>query len=88
MKRWNVPDMRDLGRKLFARIHRQKHHAHANHEVHFMARQLNRCKRHMIAVLKERRLSLSRKKTSAIRSAVSELPFLSNSTQHIGIAVP
>ena len=33
--------MQDLGRKLFARIHRQKHHAHANHEVHFMARELD-----------------------------------------------
>ena len=33
--------MLDLGRKLFARIHRQKHHAHANHEVHFMARELD-----------------------------------------------
>jgi hypothetical protein len=41
MKRWNVTDMLDLGRKMFAKIHRQKHHAHANHDVHLMARELN-----------------------------------------------
>ena len=41
MKRWNVADMMDIGRNLFAKIHRQKHLAHANHEVHFMARELD-----------------------------------------------
>ncbi len=41
MKRWNITDMLDLGRKMFAKIHRQKHHAHANHDVHLMARELD-----------------------------------------------
>ena len=29
--------MVDIGRKLFAKIHKQKHHANHNHDVHFMA---------------------------------------------------
>ena len=33
--------MVDIGRKLFAKIHRQKHHANHNHDVHFMARELD-----------------------------------------------
>jgi len=33
--------MVDKGRKLFAKIHRQKHHANHNHDVHFMARELD-----------------------------------------------
>jgi len=41
MKRWNIADMVDKGRKLFAKIHRQKHHANHNHDVHFMARELD-----------------------------------------------
>lgn len=41
MKRWNVAEMREVGEKLFAKIHQQKHHAHPNHDVHFMAREIN-----------------------------------------------
>jgi hypothetical protein len=31
MKRWHFTDMLDMGRKLFAKIHKQKYHAHHNH---------------------------------------------------------
>jgi len=41
MKRWNISDMVDIGRKLFATIHKQKRHANPNHDVHFMARELD-----------------------------------------------
>ena len=41
MKRWNIEEMMAIGRKLFAKIHKQKHHAHPNHDVHFLARELN-----------------------------------------------
>ena len=33
--------MQEVGRKLFARIHKQKHHANPNHDVHFMAREID-----------------------------------------------
>ncbi len=33
--------MVDKGHKLFAKIHRQKHHVNHNHDVHFMARELD-----------------------------------------------
>ena len=33
--------MIDIGRKLFAKIHKQKRHANPNHDVHFMARELD-----------------------------------------------
>lgn len=32
--------MMSIGRKLFAKIHKQKHHANPNHDVHFMAREI------------------------------------------------
>ena len=41
MKRWNSADMVEIGRKLFAKIHKQKRHANPNHDVHFMARELD-----------------------------------------------
>ena len=41
MKRWNIAEMVSIGRKLFAKIHKQKHHANHNHDVHFMARELD-----------------------------------------------
>jgi RNA-directed DNA polymerase len=41
MKRWNIADMLDIGRKLFAKIYRKKHHANHNHESHFMAREID-----------------------------------------------
>lgn len=41
MKRWNAIDMLGVGSKLFAKIYKRKHHAHHNHEIHFMAREIN-----------------------------------------------
>lgn len=41
MKRWNVAQMLDVGKKLFAKIHKKKKYAHHNHELHFMAREIN-----------------------------------------------
>ena len=57
MKRWDLTTMLDTGRKLFAKIHKQRHHAHHNHDIHFLARELE------MEVLQERRLRLSGKKT-------------------------
>jgi retron-type reverse transcriptase len=41
MKRWDAENMLAIGKKLFASIHRRKHHAHHNHDVHFLAREIN-----------------------------------------------
>lgn len=41
MKRWNFTQMLDTGKKLFAKIHRQKFHAHHNHDIHNMAREID-----------------------------------------------
>lgn len=41
MKRWDAVYMLEMGKKLFAKIHRQKKHANHNHDVHFMARELD-----------------------------------------------
>jgi RNA-directed DNA polymerase len=41
MKRWDVSQMLEIGQKLFAKIHKQKYHAHHNHEIHFMAREID-----------------------------------------------
>lgn len=41
MKRWNVEEMRAIGTTLFAKIHRQKHYANHNHDVHLMAREID-----------------------------------------------
>lgn len=41
MKRWNISDMMDVGRKLFAKIHKKKYHANHNNEIHFMAREID-----------------------------------------------
>ena len=40
-KRWDIDRMLDIGRKLFATIHKQKRHANPNHDVHFLARELD-----------------------------------------------
>lgn len=40
MKRWNIEEMLAIGQKLFKTIHKQKHYANHNHDVHFMAREL------------------------------------------------
>jgi RNA-directed DNA polymerase len=41
MQRWNISEMLDIGNKLFTKIHRRKYLAHHNHELHFMAREIN-----------------------------------------------
>lgn len=41
MKRWNVAEMLAIGQKLFAKTHKRKYHAHHNHEIHFMAREID-----------------------------------------------
>ncbi len=41
MKRWDANSMLELGKKLFAQIHRQKKHANHNHDVHIMAREID-----------------------------------------------
>jgi RNA-directed DNA polymerase len=40
-KCWNKQNMLDIGRLLFAKINKQKHSANHNHEVHFLAREIN-----------------------------------------------
>lgn len=42
MKRWDADHMLETGKKLFAKIHKQKYHAHHNHEIHFMAREIEK----------------------------------------------
>jgi RNA-directed DNA polymerase len=41
IKRWNLTEMLDVGRRLFAKIHKRKHSANHNHEIHFLAREIN-----------------------------------------------
>src|SRR5262249_7457338 len=41
MKRWNAVEMLEVGKKLFAKIHKRKYHANHNHEIHFMAREID-----------------------------------------------
>ena len=41
MKRWDANSMLELGKKLFAQIHRKKKHANHNHDVHIMAREID-----------------------------------------------
>lgn len=41
MKRWHAAEMLEIGKKLFAKIHRRKRHSHHNHEIHFMAREMD-----------------------------------------------
>lgn len=41
MKRWAANQMLEIGKKLFAKIHRRKKHANHNHDVHFMARDID-----------------------------------------------
>lgn len=40
MKRWNLAEMLKIGEKLFAKIHQRKRLANHNHEIHFMAREM------------------------------------------------
>lgn len=41
LKRWNLTEMLELGRRLFAKIHKRKKSANHNHEIHFLAREIN-----------------------------------------------
>jgi retron-type reverse transcriptase len=41
MKRWDADQMLEIGKKLFAKIHKQKKHANHNHDAHFMAREID-----------------------------------------------
>lgn len=41
MKRWDANNMLEIGKKIFAKIHRQKKHANHNNDVHFMAREID-----------------------------------------------
>lgn len=41
MKRWDLTTMLEIGRKLFAKIYKQKRHVHHNHDVYFLARELD-----------------------------------------------
>lgn len=38
--RWNFPDMLEIGRRLFAKINKRKQSANHNHEIHFLAREI------------------------------------------------
>jgi RNA-directed DNA polymerase len=39
--RWNFADMLEVGRRLFAKINKRKKSANHNHEIHFLAREIN-----------------------------------------------
>jgi len=41
MKRWDMADMLAIGKKLFAKIHKRKYHAHHNHDIHILAREID-----------------------------------------------
>jgi len=41
LKRWNLTKMLEIGRRLFAKIHKRKHAANHNHEIHFLAREID-----------------------------------------------
>src|SRR5580704_11730027 len=53
MKRWDLKVMLEIGRALFRKIHKQKHHAHHNHDIHFLARELEDWLVHGVHALKE-----------------------------------
>ncbi len=40
IKRWNLADMLDIGRRLFTKIHKRKRAANHNHEIHYLAREI------------------------------------------------
>jgi RNA-directed DNA polymerase len=41
MKRWDFEQMLAVGQQLFAKINKKKRFAHHNHEIHFLAREIN-----------------------------------------------
>lgn len=41
IRRWNADDMLSIGQKLFSKIYKKKKAANHNHEIHFLAREIN-----------------------------------------------
>ena len=41
IRRWNLTDMMDIGRRLFTKTHKRKRSANHNHEIHYLAREIN-----------------------------------------------
>lgn len=41
MSRWDQKAMLSLGEKLFKKIHKRKVHSHPNHDIHFLAREID-----------------------------------------------
>ena len=41
MKRWDFTQMQEIGQRLFAKFYKQKRLAHHNHDVHFLAREID-----------------------------------------------
>jgi len=41
MKRWNAPDMMNIGQKLFAKIYKKQRYAKHNHDAHLLAREID-----------------------------------------------
>ncbi|MHB1949462.1 MAG: reverse transcriptase domain-containing protein [Gammaproteobacteria bacterium] len=41
MKRWNAPDMLNIGQKLFTKIYRKQRYARHNHDSHILAREID-----------------------------------------------
>ena len=41
IKRWDMTGMLDIGRQLFAKIKKRKHAANHNHDIHFLAREID-----------------------------------------------
>ncbi len=41
MKRWNLTEMLDRGHRLFTTLHRKKRYANHNHDIHFLAREID-----------------------------------------------
>lgn len=40
MKRWNKNSMLSIGKKLFSKVYKRKHHKNHNHDIHFLAREI------------------------------------------------
>jgi hypothetical protein len=41
IKRWNMTEMLNIGRQLFAKINKRNRSADHNHEIHFLAREID-----------------------------------------------
>ncbi len=40
MKRWAQSEMQTIGLQLFQKLHKRKHDANHNHDIHFLAREI------------------------------------------------